>query len=86
MTGSRWAARALSRWSMYAVLVHLILAQSDSDTRGESADDSDLYGCPDRTCKRDPARKVGKVFPYCSTHGRSMTRKLTVNPDGTKRS
>lgn len=39
--------------STYAVLVHLILAQPDSETRGESADDSTLYGCPDLTCKRE---------------------------------
>lgn len=85
MIRSRWAVRALSYWSMYAVLVHLILAQSDSETRGESADASALYGCTDHTCKRDPAPKVGKRFPYCSTHGRSMTRKVTVDPDGTRR-
>lgn len=85
MTGSRWSARALSRWSTYTVLVHLILAQSDSETRGESADDSALYGCRNLTCKRDPAPKAGKVFPYCPKHG-SMTRKIKVDPDGTQRS
>lgn len=85
MTGSRWSARALSRWSTYAVFVHLILAQSDSETRGESADDSALYGCTNLTCKKAPGHKAGEEFPYCPRHG-EMTRKVTVDPDGTKRS
>lgn len=76
MTGPRWAAGVLSRWTTCAVLVHLILAQSDSETRGESADDSDWYKCTNPTCKKPPRRKVGKEFPTCDWHG-EMTRKIT---------
>jgi hypothetical protein len=95
MTGPRRAAGALSRWTTCAVLFHLILAQSDSETRGESADDPVLYGCDNLTCKTPPKRKVGKPFPHCKWHGR-MTRKITSasseprtpggpDPDGTRR-
>ena len=57
MTGPRRTAGALSRWTMCAVLVHLILTQSDSETRGKSADDPVLYGCANPTCKT-PSRQA----------------------------
>lgn len=81
MRKPEWALRLLSRWSTYAVLTHLILAQSDSSTRGFSADGLPLYGCTELSCTLESAPKAGNRFPYCPKHGWMTRRIMDLSPE-----